>query len=169
MTRPLNIELVPFKEDHLKKTYDGIRDPELQRDFLMRSEPSWDVHCAHFERVSADPTQLVFAITAEGHHVGNCGLKNIKVQEPSGELWIYIGEPSMRRKGIGKRAAELIILRGCREHLLEKILVHVSDFNVPARRLYESMGFIIATPPDEKEWRDHGAPILRMEWRRAPS
>jgi RimJ/RimL family protein N-acetyltransferase len=112
MTSNVTVSLEPYIQKHVLKTFKWVLNPELRKLFLMRGVPTWGGHTKHFERVLHDPTQRVYAVLAGDEHVGNCGLKNLSPLKTEGELWIYIGEPSMREKGIGKHATELLLHEG---------------------------------------------------------
>src|SRR4030067_3213825 len=108
--------------------------------------------------------QRCYAILSEGRHVGNCGVKNISLTNKEGELWIYIGDPRMRRKGIASHATRLLAAKGFIELGLERIIVHVADFNVSAIKLYKKLGFIeVPVSDNSTEWTNRGCNIIRME------
>jgi len=158
----LNVSLVPFREEHISLTFEWIQDPDFQQLFLMRDRPTWEGHIKYFDRILKDPAQRVYAILAESRHVGNCGMKNISLKE--GELWIYIGDPRMRGKGIANHATRLLAAKGFIELGLEKIIVHVADFNVSAIKLYKKLGFIeVLVSDNSKDWANRGCNIIRME------
>lgn len=157
-----HVALMPFTRDHIEKTYEWVADPDFQRLFLMREQPTWEGHKAYFDRVLADPSQRVLAILHDNAHVGNCGLKNI-VREKEGELWLYVGEASMRRKNIGRSAAELLMHYGFEALKLEMIYVHFADFNVGARHLYERLGFKQVPLRESTDWVNRQCEIIRME------
>jgi RimJ/RimL family protein N-acetyltransferase len=161
------ISLVPFTWNHVRQTFHWVSDPELRRVFLMRGEPTWEDHLAYFERVFADAMQRVYAILAADRHIGNCGFKNLARQARTGELWIYIGEPSSREKKIGRSACELLLTEGFEVLGLETIYLHVAGFNTAARRLYEYLGFVVVPLSSETtEWVDRECQIVRMEVKR---
>lgn len=163
----LKVSLVPFTKDHVGLTFEWVSDPEFRRMFLMRGEPTWEGHQAYFERVLTDPTQYIYAVLTRSVHVGNCGLKNISLSKKEGELWIYIGDPSMRGKGISKYAAELLLGEGFEVLGLEMIYLHVAEFNTVARRLYKRLGFIeVSLLRDADEWANRESKVLRMELRK---
>lgn len=143
-------------------TFEWIQDPDFQQLFLMRDRPTWEGHIKYFDRILKDPAQRVYAILSESRHVGNCGMKNISLKE--GELWIYIGEARMRGKGIASHATRLLAAKGFLELGLEKIIVHVADFNVSAVKLYKKLGFVeVQVSDNSKEWKNRGCNIIRME------
>lgn len=159
-----NVVLEPFTNDHIDLTFEWIKDREFQHLFLMRGEPTWEGHNEYFEEVLKDPKQCVYAILAENRYVGNCGLKNLLPSEKEGEMWIYIGDSSMRGKSIGKHATELLLHEGFKVLKLKMIYVHVADFNTAARRLYDKLGFKeVPMIDDSNEWSDRGCKIIRME------
>jgi RimJ/RimL family protein N-acetyltransferase len=101
---------------------------------------------------------------ADGSHIGNCGFKNISVEKNSGELWIYIGKPSNRGKGIGLKATRALVEEGFLNLGLKQVVVHVADFNKAALNLYKKLGFV-ETPMtgDGSQWQARGLQIIRME------
>ena len=160
----ITVSLEPFTSEHVAQTYTWVQDPGLRDLFLMRGEVTWENHRAYFDRVLNDPNQRVYAILADGVHVGNCGLKNISHIEKEAELWIYIGDPEFRSKGIGKRATELLVGEAFGVLGLNKLCLHVADFNSAARRLYDALGFQeVHLHHDAAEWEEHGCEIIRME------
>ncbi len=161
----LRVSLISFVQKHVRLTFDWVKNPELQRLFLMRANPTWVGHQAYFERVLTNPQQRVYAILSEGRHVGNCGFKNIMPSKQGGELWIYIGDFSMHGQGIGKYATQLLIQEGFESLGLTMIYVHVADFNTIARKMYQQIGFYEVTRPGDtkQEWASRGYKIIRME------
>lgn len=158
----MRVSLTPFTKEHVERTYGWVTDPDFQRLFLMRGRPSWEGHQAYFDRVLADPSQCVFAIIHDDMHVGNCGLKNI-VLGKEGELWLYIGEVSMRGKHIGRCAAKLLLQNGFEVLKLKMIYVHFADFNVAARHLYEHLGFKEVPFSQSTDWANRQYEVIRME------
>lgn len=161
---PHSITLTPFSADCVERTYGWVSDPELRRAFLMRGEVTPEGHRDYFRRVLMDPSQRVYAVLADGRHVGNCGLKEIDRRERRAELWIYLGDVPVRGKGIGTRATELLIEEARTALALKKLSLHVADFNEPARRLYAGLGFAEAAFLDTAgDWSGRDCAVLRME------
>lgn len=165
MTFDMLVILEDFAESHIKKTFEWVCDPDLQRDFLIRGKPTKEIHQQYFKNILSDATQQVFAISVKGAHVGNCGLKNIS--EENAELWIYIGEVRYRKKGFGKEATSLLLRKGFGVLGLKQVYVHVAEFNTNARRLYEQLGFKETSLLNgSKTWTSRGCKIIRMELKR---
>lgn len=156
------VTLAPFTEQHVDTTYAWVCDADLRRDFLMRGEVTPEGHVAHFHRVLADPEQVVFAILAERTHVGNAGFKAVR-RGQGAELWVYIGDPEARGKGIGREAVRLLIEQEAPRLRLRWIYLHVATFNEAAIRLYASLGFRQVDWTPGPEWEDRGIELIRME------
>ena len=162
------VSLIPFTKDHMKKTFTWVEDPDIQRYFLMRGQPTWEGHKSYIDRILKDSSQCVFAIIYGDLHCGNCGLKNI-VSGKESELWIYIGDVSLRGRGIGQLAVGLLVQKGFELFHLEMIYVHFGDFNVAARHLYERMGFgqVPLRESTDGPWVNRTCKIVRMELERS--
>jgi len=162
MTFDISVILEDFAESHIEKTFEWVSDPDLQKDFLIRKNPTRESHLEYFKNVLRDATQQVFAIYAKNAHVGNCGLKNIS--DKNAELWIYIGEVLYRKKGVGREATSMLLRKGFEVFGLMQIYVHVAEFNTNARRLYDKLGFKeTSLSQDSKTWEGRGCNIIRME------
>lgn len=160
----IKVSLTAFKKAHIKRTFCWVKKPQLRKDFLIRGRITPKGHCAYFKNMLADHAQHVYAILAGRRHVGNCGLKNIIPSKKKGELWIYIGEPSARNKGIGLQATRLLIKKAFGLYGLGKLCVHVASFNKIAQSLYRKIGFVSARACRESNiWRDRGCKIVYME------
>ncbi len=161
--------LQPFGDEHIARTFEWVSDPWLQKNFLIRCQPTWETHKAYFDRILSDPSQSVYAILDNGVHVGNCGIKNICLDSQSGEIWIYIGATEYRGKHIGILAARLLCRAAFVVHGLTSVCVHVADFNEVAQKMYQKLGF--ASPslgrPATPEWQGRGSSVRYMELRRS--
>ncbi len=158
------VYLADFDKGHIDKTFEWIQDPELRHSFLMRGIVSYDNHVEYFKNVLRDHTRKIYAIFYEQLHVGNCGIKHLNLKAQSAEVWIYIGENSLRKKGIGDAALKLLLRKCFNDLSLEMVYLHVADFNFSAIRLYEKNGFIKVNFQDNaEEWVSCGCKVLRLE------
>ena len=165
MDKLSNVCLVPFKWEHVNRTFEWVKEPDFQRLFMIRSEITWKGHQKYFRDILADFNQRVYAILHNGRHIGNCGLKNISLSKKEGELWIYIGDTPVRGMGIGNKTTELLLCEGFGRLGLEMIYIHVADFNAIAYRLYKKLGFVEVplAQRSAKEWANRGCNVIRME------
>lgn len=167
MDKNSEISLKEFSEEHITQTFIWVKEPEFQKLFLMRGEINWDGHLAYFKKCLNDSLQCIYAIYLNSLHVGNCGLKNLDISKKTGELWIYVGDSQFRSQGIGQKATRMLIEFAFNNLKLDSIYLHVADFNLPACRVYEKLGFIqVQMDSDADEWQDRGINIIRMEKRK---
>jgi RimJ/RimL family protein N-acetyltransferase len=161
---PSPLELKPMNDESVKRTFEWVTQPDLQRDFMIRETPSLDTHLAYFEKKLKDPTQRTFAIFYQEQHVGNCGVKNI-LKDQEAELWIYLGVERVRGRGIGLASTKLLISRAVNDFNLKSLYLHVLASNVAAVKMYEKARFKKSEGLLGSEWlqREEGIEILRME------
>ena len=87
--------------------------------------------------------------------------------EKEGELWIYIGDPELWGRGIGKYATNLLIRKGFEILGLKKIYVHVAEFNMVAITIYSQLGFVMDEGQGlSGEWQNRNSKVIRMELKR---
>jgi len=89
----------------------------------------------------SDPTKKFFTILYENKPVGLLGYKEIDKQEKKAELFIMLGEESVRGKGLGRGSMEWMIDYGFNQLNLDKLELGVLRQNEPALKLYQSLGF----------------------------
>ena len=161
--------LQAFGEQHVAQTFQWISDPWLQKNFLMRGQPTWESHQAYFERVLSDPSQSLYAILNNGIHVGNCGIKNLCAADRSAEIWIYIGAGEHRGKHIGSRATCMLCRQAFIVHGLASVCVHVAEFNEVALKMYERLGFLASSlgRPPTSEWEGRCCAVRCLELRKS--
>ena len=78
-------------------------------------------------------------IEYDGVPVGVIGIINI--DKKKGEYYITLGEKEYKRKGISFEATKKILDFAFNDWNLEKVWLCVDDLNLPAKRLYEKVGF----------------------------
>lgn len=140
----------------------------MNRVKLIREDEHFEWH----KNITSDPKTAIFAIEADGAHIGNCCLKNINADGRSNnaELWIYIGDKTAQGKGYGEKTMRLLLDYGFRNLNLHRIYLYVMDYNQRACELYKKLGF-----QNEGRKREHilidnkyhdsiEMGILRKEW-----
>ncbi|PIS09206.1 hypothetical protein COT75_03015 [Candidatus Beckwithbacteria bacterium CG10_big_fil_rev_8_21_14_0_10_34_10] len=167
MKKSLNVFLVPFKWEHIYLTFKWIKDLSFRSLFMMRGEISWERHKKYFKDKLLDSSQRVYAILYDDQHVGNCGLKNLSCSKKTAEIWIYIGDSLMHKRGIGKKATELLIKKAFKFFRLNLVYLHLAEFNTRAYRLYKKLDFReVLLDDNDQEWLNRGCKIIRMELRK---
>ena len=117
-------------------------------------------------------TLYAFAICAlgESRAIGNVSLRDMDRENGSAEMAIVIVDRAFQGRGYGTDALNCIVDFGFGEQRLERIYLHVFDFNHRARRSYEKAGFSVDATLRHARFH-HGQPhdvhvmaILRDEW-----
>ena len=132
------------KEDMLIQ-WQSENDPELH--FLDGGTPrpaslEW-VYALFDEGVrNPDPHSVAFAIEADGHYIGHCGLRNIQAANRSCALSIEIGNKDYWGKGYGREVVRLLLAYAFEHHNLNRVSLHTHSENERAIRCYRSCGFV---------------------------
>ena len=73
--------------------------------------------------------------------IGNVNLRGLDRENGNAELAVVIGPKELQGQGLGTDAVNCIVDFGFGELRLERIYLHVFDYNPRARRSYEKSGF----------------------------
>jgi RimJ/RimL family protein N-acetyltransferase len=80
--------------------------------------------------------------TKDGVHIGGCGLHGASPENRAAELGIMVGDKAYWSKGYGTDAVATLVRFGFDEMNLNRIELHVYDFNERAQKSYHKCGFI---------------------------
>ena len=80
--------------------------------------------------------------TKDGVHIGSCGLHGASPENRLAELGIMLGEKTYWSKGYGTDAVATLVRFGFEEMNLNRIQLHVLDFNERAQASYRKCGFL---------------------------
>lgn len=149
----------------------------LQHSFVIPSARSLpndfatSVYAArYFDMLMSDHRRLTFAITVNGQHVGNIGLKEISMTHLTAECFIEIGEKSYRGRGLGIDAMRQLLNLAFFDYGLLEVKLEVLEFNFPAIKVYDRLGFVARSETgwhyDEfgQYWRVLSMSIFRGDW-----
>jgi RimJ/RimL family protein N-acetyltransferase len=114
--------------------------------FLGLKMPVSEDGAAEFAQMVASQqgkTMFSFAICllGEDRSIGNVTLRDVDRENGSAEMSIVITDKSLQGKGHGTDALNCLVDFGMGELRLERIYLHVFDYNPRARRSYEKAGF----------------------------
>lgn len=110
---------------------------EIGKKTNLKKQKEW------FVNYQKEKNKKFFTICDNSIPIGYMGLSNISKFNKNADLFIAIGEDNYRGKGIGKIAMEWIINYGFKKLKLHKINLGVIKDNIPAVKLYQSLGFVI--------------------------
>jgi RimJ/RimL family protein N-acetyltransferase len=159
------IRLERMGPQHSDATFDWLQDDTLRTAIDSHGAPDRDRHEAYWRMRLARPHEESYAVLADGAHVGNGGLVVDRARRKA-ELWLYLGDPSVRGAGVGTDAANLLLTRAFDELGLNRAAVRVVSTNEGALRFWRSLGFV-----EEGRLREDAGDadsvwlgMLRSEW-----
>ncbi len=137
----MDITLRRFSETDVPLKVRWINDPRNNR-FLHYDLPLVeDATLAWFRRIQDSDSRLDLTIELDGTPVGIIGLLGIDRKNGSAELYITIGEPACKGKGIAGKAMEQLLRMGFGMGL-NRIFLKTETENLGAVRAYEKFGFV---------------------------
>lgn len=147
MLRGERIQLGPVKREYIESYLKWLNDPELTQylsiflPLTRMKEEDW------VENLKNRKDTIVFGILILDENgveklIGNCGLHEIDWKNRVAEVGIMIGEKELHGKGYGTEAMEIILEYGFETVNLNRIQLHVYDFNIRAIKSYTKIGFI---------------------------
>ena len=138
-----DIELTPLTSDHAAATAGWMTDPAVTSGLGLTRETSPDYTKAWIDAAQADPSIAAFAIMSAGRHVGNVVLDRIDPWLDICRLYIFVGAPDARGKGVGEAAVRLAADYAFEALELFKVWLTVHAQNTVAIRAYERCGFAV--------------------------
>lgn len=131
--------LAPYAAEYDDNTIEWLNSESVREGFGLSYSPSLGSHQAWY---AAQRELLMWAILDEkAVHQGNL-LIHMKEQNSSGYLQIYIGNPSSRGKGLGKKSLIMALDYLFGEKGVHRVWLHALPNNEAAIRLYSHLGFI---------------------------
>ncbi len=108
---------------------------------------------AHCARVAGDPDRIDYAITLGGNAaVGEVVLNSLDRQNRLMWFRVAIWRDDTREKGLGTRAARLVLDHAFDTLGLNRIELEVYAFNTRAKHVYEKLGFRVEGRRREAMW-----------------
>jgi RimJ/RimL family protein N-acetyltransferase len=155
--------LKPFSEEHLNATFQWMQDAALRRLFLFQRTVTAQGHREWFERLKSNPLEKLYAIVYNDQHVGNLGLKNIEMDKKKAETWIYVGDGSVKGKGVASAAYEKLFSLLQAEGKIDTLYCHIASFNPASIKLYTRLGFKqVSSFSEERDWNGEKFDLLQF-------
>lgn len=125
----------------------GINHPDTGPNLGLKMPVGPDGAAEFAQKMLAQQGKGMYLFTicplGEERGIGNVSLRDIDRENGSAELAIVITERNLQGRGYGTDAVRCIVDFGFGELRLERIFLHVFDYNERARRSYEKAGFSI--------------------------
>jgi RimJ/RimL family protein N-acetyltransferase len=138
------VRLRALEPEDLDREYAWINDPEVTRFLSMRYPTS---RAAEERWLRDRPANdfangLFLAIeTKDGVHIGNISLQDVNPEDRKAGLGIMIGDKEYWANGYGTDAIVTLVRFGFGEMNLNRIWLHVFEFNERAQACYKKSGF----------------------------
>jgi RimJ/RimL family protein N-acetyltransferase len=174
----ITIELKPFERDDFPRLIGWIKTPE----FLLQwagpifnfplSESELDIYLRGSQE--DPPIRKIYKVmnTADRRVIGHIELNDIDLRNKSATVCrVLVGEPSLRKKGIGLQMLRKILEIGFNQLGLHRMDLVVFDFNQAAIKCYERAGFRMeghireARKIGSEYWSLYQMSILEHEWK----
>jgi RimJ/RimL family protein N-acetyltransferase len=150
-----------------------LNDPEVRRFLLLRPRPiALAEEEAYIDRITQSEHDVAFAIVLrqDDRLIGATALHQIDFLRRNCAFGIVIGDPGEWGKGHGTEATRLIVGHAFETLNLNRVWLHVYEYNPRGIRAYEKVGFrregVLRqdTFRDGRYWDTVVMGILREEW-----
>jgi UDP-4-amino-4,6-dideoxy-N-acetyl-beta-L-altrosamine N-acetyltransferase len=138
-----HVYLRPVEPDEAPRVVTWFNDPEVTR-HIHRYRPVTVAEEMEFlQRIRSSETDLVLGVIVRetDELIGTTGLHYIDPRNRHASFGISIGEKQHWGKGYGTEATGLIIRHAFQTLNLNRLWLHVYEFNARAIRVYEKLGF----------------------------
>ncbi|MBL7074887.1 GNAT family N-acetyltransferase [candidate division KSB1 bacterium] len=136
-----NLDLIAFEKHHIEMVAKWINDEQINIPNGARFPVSEYEQMIWYEKICKDKTKRKLIISTKNReHVGMVSLFNIDYKNQNSEIGVYV-IPKYQGKGYAKEALNLLLTFAFFELNLHKIYASIYDFNIPAIKLFESVGF----------------------------
>lgn len=152
------IRLREYRREDIPTVLQMINDSEIKRLltpgipylYTLEDETKW------FESLSANNDHYSFAIETitDNHYIGGCGINQIDWKNSITTVGIFIGDKDCWNKGYGTDAMKVLIQLIFEQLNINKIKLHVYEFNERAIKCYEKCGFKIEGTLRQEIFRD---------------
>lgn len=166
------IYLRPLEKADAPKLVPWVNDPDVTRNLTFYRPMNGAVEEQFIEKSAQDDAAVVVGIAekTEDQLIGVCGLQQIDWRCRRGLLGVMVGEKAEWGKGYGSEATRLLIGHGFHTLNLNRIWLHVYEYNAAALHIYQKLGFQREgalrqdTYRDGRYWDTIVMGLLRPEW-----
>ena len=175
------IYLRPLEREDAAIFVPWVNDPEITRNLILYRPMNRDMEEEFIARASKEQGGMVFgiALKKDDRLIGNTALHAVHTKDRNAGFGILIGDKTEWDRGYGTEATALMVEYGFRTLNLNRIWLHVYEYNARGRRAYEKVGFRVEGTlrkhcfRDGRYWDVIVMGLLREEWekgrRAAPS
>ena len=138
-----NVVLRVMTENDTANVIKWRNSPLVMENFIYRTPLTEEDHLDWYNNhvKSGDVVQFIIVDTETNTDVGSVYLRDIDYFNKKCEYGIFIGEESYLGKGIGSKAAQLVLDYAFEELYLNRVFLRVFAKNIRAIKSYENAGF----------------------------
>jgi RimJ/RimL family protein N-acetyltransferase len=138
------VRLRAIEPDDLGRNYQWVNDRDVTRGLVIRYPMSHADERAFTDGRPANTFgNVALAIeTRDGVHIGNCGLHEVQPENRKASLGIMIGDQRYWSRGYGTDTVMTLLRFGFHEMNLNRVWLHVYEFNERAIACYGKCGFV---------------------------
>jgi RimJ/RimL family protein N-acetyltransferase len=149
-----NVELRQVNREDVIRIRKWLQDDEVAESWFGRYAYGNPAHLGYhpeemtnasddeFQRVFSNSEHPMYSINTEkGEHIGEAHLA-LEESLGDGQISILIGRKEMWHQGYGTAALQEILSLAFKEFGLYRVWVDIPEYNIAARHLFESMGFV---------------------------
>lgn len=139
-----NIKLEKISLDKLINYYKNFEnDPMTYINMSTFSKYKYDEEkvVKYYKRISEIPNRIDFMILKDGDPIGEIGFKNIGLVKREGEFSIHLQNDSVKNKGYGTIASEMLLDFGFNDLGFKKIYASSILKNKRSQHFLEKLGF----------------------------
>ena len=134
-----SVQLKPMTREMCHEFYKGFRnDPAIGHYYEYVYSPE---NVDHYFDANSVPDRMLFAIVVGGLIVGECKLKHIDHQKRECSMGIHLRDDSVKGKGYGTRAEQLILRYAFEELGMVAVNADAALMNARSQHVLEKVGF----------------------------
>jgi ribosomal-protein-alanine N-acetyltransferase len=167
------IYLRPLEREDAAVFVPWVNDQEITRNLILYRPMNRDNEEEFIARASNEHGGMVFgiALRKDDRLIGNTGFHAVHPKDRHAGFGILIGDKAEWDRGYGSEATALMVRYGFTTLNLNRIWLHVYEYNSRGRRAYEKVGFQVEGTlrkhcfREGKYWDVIVMGLLREEWR----
>ncbi|MCI5839025.1 MAG: pyridoxal-phosphate dependent enzyme [Peptoniphilaceae bacterium] len=137
----MELTIRKFGFDDIEKKIEWINNPE-NNTYLHYDLPlEYDKTVKWFKENKDNKNRFDFVIEVDEKPVGLIGILSIDYQRKNGEYYICMGEVAYKKRGIAKKASNLLLNFAFNKIGLENIYLYTEVSNIPALKSFKKIGF----------------------------
>ena len=170
-----SIYLRPLEREDAAIFVPWVNDQEITRNLLLYRPMNRDNEEDFVVRAYKDQGGMVFgiALKKDDRLIGNTGFHAVHLKDRHAGFGIMIGDKKEWDRGYGTEATALMVRYGFTTLNLNRIWLHVYEYNRRGRRAYEKVGFRVEGTLRQHSYREgrywdvNVMGLLREEWEKA--